>query len=144
MTVPPSVRTPDSNFDHLEGFPHPPRYVDLDGLRMHYVDVGPADGPLLLMVHGMPTWAYLYRDVIATMAAAGWRCIAVDHIGFGRSDKVTDESWYSIARHTANLTRFIETLDLREVVSTAVESVSGSLHAQGIDCTLRLPAQGEL
>ena len=115
MTVPPTVRTPDSNFEQLEDFPHPPRYVEINGLRMHYVDVGPADGPLLLMVHGMPTWAYLYRDVIATMAAAGWRCIAVDHIGFGRSDKVTDESWYSIARHTANLTRFIEALDLRDV-----------------------------
>ena len=115
MTDVPFVRSPDANFDGLSGYPFKPRYFDLDGLRMHYLDEGPNDGPVALMVHGMPTWSYLYRSIIPTMVAAGYRCIAPDHIGFGRSDKVTDPGWYDIARHTANLTRLIEALDLRHI-----------------------------
>jgi haloalkane dehalogenase len=111
----PFLRTPDANFAGLEDFPYAPNYVDIDGLLMHYVDEGPADGPVALLVHGMPTWSYLYRSVIPPMVSAGYRCIAPDHIGFGRSDKVTDPSWYDIARHTRNLTRLIATLDLRDV-----------------------------
>jgi|SRR5947209_546819 len=90
MSAPAFVRTPDDNFTGLTDFPFAPHYVDVDGLRMHYVDEGPADAPIALMVHGMPTWSYLYRTVIATMTEAGYRCVAPDHIGFGRSDKVTD------------------------------------------------------
>ena len=67
------------------------------------------------MLHGMPTWAYLYRDIVAELVSHGYRCIAPDHIGFGRSDKVTDPSWYNIARHTANMKQFIETLDLTNI-----------------------------
>lgn len=117
MTAPrPSyVRTPDDNFEGLADFPFVPHYLDIGGLRMHYVDEGPADGPVALMVHGMPTWSYLYRHMIVAMSAAGFRCIAPDHIGFGRSDKVTDPAWYDIARHTANLTAVIERLDLRDI-----------------------------
>ncbi len=110
-----AVRTPDENFVGLADFPFEPNYFDLDGLRMHYLDEGPADGPVALMVHGMPTWSYLYRYIIPPMVAAGYRCIAPDHIGFGRSDKVTEASWYGIARHTANLRRLIEHLDLRRI-----------------------------
>lgn len=109
------VRTPDENFADLDDFPYEPHYVDVDGMRMHYVDEGPADAPVALMVHGMPTWSYLYRSIIPPMLAAGYRCIAPDHIGFGRSDKVTDPGWYDIARHTANLSHLIATLDLRDV-----------------------------
>ncbi|HET9691478.1 MAG TPA: alpha/beta fold hydrolase [Acidimicrobiales bacterium] len=112
---PPSVRTPDANFAALRDFPYAPHHLDLGGVRMHYVDEGPADGPVALMVPGMPTWSYLYRSVIRGLSAAGWRCIAPDHIGFGRSDKVTDPAWYDIATHTANLTRLVEALDLRGV-----------------------------
>jgi haloalkane dehalogenase len=111
----PRVRTPDGNFDGLADFPFEPHYLDLDGLRMHYLDVGPADGPVALMVHGMPTWSYLYRHIIPPMVAAGYRCVAPDHIGFGRSDKVTDPAWYDIARHTANLARLVGELDLAEI-----------------------------
>jgi haloalkane dehalogenase len=89
--------------------------IDVDGLRMHYVDEGPAGGPVALMVHGMPTWSYLDRSVLATTSEAGYRCVAPDHIGFGRSDKVTDPSWHGIARHTANLACLLETLDLHDV-----------------------------
>ena len=113
--VVPFVRTPDANFEGLAGFPFEPHYLDLDGLRMHYLDVGPSGGPVALMIHGMPTWSYLYRDVIGVLVAAGFRCIAPDHIGFGRSDKVTDPGWYDIARQTSNLSRLITALDLDDV-----------------------------
>jgi haloalkane dehalogenase len=113
--TPPFVRTPDANFAGLADFPYEPHHLEIDGLRMHYVDEGPADAPVALMVHGMPTWSYLYRHVIAAMGAAGHRCVAPDHIGFGRSDKVTDPRWYDIARHTANLTALVERLDLHDV-----------------------------
>lgn len=111
----PFVRTPDEAFAGLRDFQFEPHYLDLDGLRMHYLDEGPTDGPVALLVHGMPTWSYFYRSIIPPMMAAGYRCIAPDHIGFGRSDKVTDASWYDIARHTANLRTLIETLDLGDI-----------------------------
>jgi len=111
----PFVRTPDANFDDLADFPFAPQYFDLDGLRMHYVDEGPRDAPVALLLHGMPTWSYLYRSIIPPLLAAGYRCVAPDHIGFGRSDKVTDPGWYDIARHTGNLTRLVDALDLRDV-----------------------------
>ena len=111
----PFVRTPDAAFEKLEGHPFAPNHLDVDGLRMHYVDEGPRNAPVALMVHGMPTWSYLYRRIIPPMVAAGYRCIAPDHIGFGRSDKVTLPDWYGIARHTANLRRLVEALDLRDV-----------------------------
>jgi haloalkane dehalogenase len=109
------VRTPDENFVGLSDYPYEPSYLDVDGLRMHYVDDGPHDGPIALLVHGMPTWSYLYRSMIPVLVAAGFRCIAPDHIGFGKSDKVTDPEWYNIAKHTANLTRLVESLDLTHI-----------------------------
>jgi haloalkane dehalogenase len=111
----PFVRTAEQSFSDLADFPFEPHYLDIGGLRMHYVDEGPEDAPVALMVHGMPTWSYLYRSIIPPMLAAGYRCIAPDHIGFGRSDKVTDPDWYDIAQHTANLSRLIEELDLHDV-----------------------------
>ena len=111
----PFVRTPDANFDGLVDWPFAPRYLEVGALRMHYVDEGPADAPVALMLHGMPTWSYLYRKLIPVLVQSGYRCVAVDHIGFGRSDKVTDPAWYDIARHTANLTELVRSLDLRDV-----------------------------
>jgi len=109
------LRTPDSNFSNLQDFPYSPNYLDIDGLRMHYIDEGPADAPVALLMHGMPTWSYLYRNMIPHLRAAGYRCVAPDHIGFGRSDKVTDPEWYNIARHTHNITRLITHLDLNNI-----------------------------
>lgn len=111
----PFLRTPDDNFTAIADFPFAPHYADVDGLRMHYLDEGPRDAPVALLMHGMPTWSYLYRTMIPPLLAAGYRCVAPDHIGFGRSDKVTDPAWYTIARHTANLRRLVETLDLRDI-----------------------------
>ena len=116
MTVtPPFIRTPDENFAGLADFSFEPHYADIEGLRMHYIDEGPHDGPVALLLHGMPTWSYLYRFVIPVLRDAGFRCIAPDHIGFGRSDKVTDPGWYDIARHSENLARLIDSLDLRDI-----------------------------
>lgn len=110
-----TLRTPDSNFSNLQDFPYTPNYLDIDGLRMHYIDEGPADAPVALLMHGMPTWSFLYRNMIPQLRAAGYRCVAPDHIGFGRSDKVTDPEWYNIARHTHNITRLVTHLDLTNI-----------------------------
>jgi haloalkane dehalogenase len=109
------LRTPDSAFADLDGYGFAPHYLTVEGLRLHYVDEGPRDGPVALLMHGMPTWSYLNRHIIKALTAAGWRCIAADHIGFGRSDKPVDDGWYSIARHTAAHRVLVETLDLRGV-----------------------------
>ncbi|MES2344021.1 MAG: alpha/beta fold hydrolase [Pseudomonadota bacterium] len=111
----PFLRTPESAFEGLTDYPFAGRYVSFEGLRLAYVDEGPRDGPVALLMHGMPTWSYLNRKIIRRLVAAGWRCVAADHIGFGRSDKVTDDGWYSIARHVAAHRLLIETLDLRAV-----------------------------
>jgi haloalkane dehalogenase len=104
-------RTPDERFDDLPAFDFEPRYVDQDGLRMHYLDEG-AGKPVLLL-HGEPTWSFLYRKVIPELTASA-RCVAPDYFGFGRSDKPTDRGWYSYDAHAASITRFAEELDLRE------------------------------
>lgn len=109
------IRTPEENFADLADFPYAPHYHTWQDLRLHYLDEGPRDAPVMLLLHGMPTWAYLYRDMIPILVDAGYRCIAPDHIGFGRSDKPTDIHWYTIARHTEILTSLISGLDLQQV-----------------------------
>lgn len=109
------LRTPDAAFADLPDFPYPPHYIVFEGLRLHYIDVGPADGPVALLMHGMPTWSFLNRRIIARLVAAGWRCIAADHLGFGRSDKPVDDGWYSIATHVAAHRALIGALDLAGV-----------------------------
>lgn len=111
----PFLRTPDESFQDLPNFNYEPHYLDIDGLRLHYIDEGPRDAPVALLMHGMPTWSFLYRHMIPSLLAAGYRCIAPDHIGFGRSDKVTDESGYNIARHTDKLTACITSLNLHNI-----------------------------
>ena len=108
------LRTPDENFE-LADFTFAPHYHRWQDLRMHYVDEGPKDGPVMLLLHGMPTWSYLYRDMIPILIDAGYRCIAPDHIGFGKSDKPSDIHWYTIARHTEILSSLIVDLDLSNV-----------------------------
>ncbi|MCX6470151.1 MAG: haloalkane dehalogenase [Corynebacteriales bacterium] len=92
-------RTPDNRFENLPGWDHEPRYVEWEGMRVHYVDEGAGD-PIVLF-HGEPTWSYLYRKMIGPLVDAGHRVIAYDHIGFGRSDKPTDRDWYTYNRHSA-------------------------------------------
>jgi len=108
-------RTPDDAFVGLPDFPYAPNYLEWDGLRTHYVDEGPKDAPVALLLHGEPTWSYLYRKIIPPLLAAGYRCVAPDYIGFGKSDKVTDDNWYVIDRHIERLAGLIERLDLQNI-----------------------------
>jgi haloalkane dehalogenase len=107
------LRTPDERFRDLPGYAFEPRYVELGGLRMHYVDEGV--GPPVLLLHGEPSWSYLYRKLIPPLAAAGLRAIAPDLIGFGRSDKPAARGDYTYQRHMDWITAFVIALDLRDV-----------------------------
>jgi haloalkane dehalogenase len=106
------VRTPDERFDGLLDFSYEPSDVDIDGLRMAYVDEGPRDGPAVLLLHGEPSWSYLYRRMIPPLVAAGYRCIVPDLIGFGRSDKPVDVHAYTYNGHVAWLHAFLDAIDL--------------------------------
>ena len=96
-------RTPDERFAHLPDFPFAPHYLELDGLRMHYLDEGRGEPCLLL--HGEPTWSFLYRRMIPPLSAR-FRCVAPDYVGFGRSDKWTDVGAYSFRCASATRTPF--------------------------------------
>jgi haloalkane dehalogenase len=103
-------RTPGMHFEGLPGFPFEPRYLDQDGLRMAYLDVG--DGDPVLCLHGEPTWSFLYRKMIPGLSLAA-RVLAPDYFGFGRSDKPTDVGWYTFDRQCASIVRLVDELDLR-------------------------------
>ncbi len=105
-------RTPEKRFAALPGWPFAARYVEQDGLRMHYVDEG--EGEPVLLLHGEPTWGYLYRNVIPPLAAAA-RVLAPDYFGFGRSDKPVEQGWYGYGRHYESIERFVMELDLHRL-----------------------------
>jgi haloalkane dehalogenase len=107
-----AIRTPDELFEALPDFPFAPRWTQFDGLRMAHIDEG--DGPAVVFVHGEPTWSFLWRKVIGPVRDAGYRCIAPDLPGFGRSDKPMDIDWYTYDRHTDALTALLEELDVRD------------------------------
>ncbi len=109
------ITTPDENFENLADFKFRPNYHRWQDMRVHYIDEGPKDGPVMLLLHGMPTWSYIYRDFIDPLTRSGYRCIAPDHLGFGRSDKPIDIHWYTIARHTEVLTTLITSLGLENI-----------------------------
>ncbi len=118
------LRTPDACFADLPGYAFEPHYVDvvadgLDPLRMHYLDEGPADGPVALLLHGQPTWSYLYRRVVPVLVDAGIRVVAPDNIGYGRSDKPAERTVYTFARHVAWMRSLVVGLDLRGVTLVA-------------------------
>jgi haloalkane dehalogenase len=107
-------RTPEERFENLPGYDFTPNYVEVDGLRMHYLDEGPRDGTPVVCFHGEPTWAYLYRTMLHPLVAAGHRVVVPDYAGFGRSDKPTDRGWYSYDRHCDLMKRVLGALDLRD------------------------------
>lgn len=110
------LRTPDDRFRNLPDYDFAANYIEIaPGLRMHYVDVGPRDAAPVLMLHGEPSWSYLYRFMIPRVAAAGHRVIAPDLIGFGKSDKIADKSAYSFAGHVAWMKAFIDALALKDI-----------------------------
>ncbi len=113
-------RTPDERFDGLPGYPFEPNYVQVaDGeggeLRVHFVDEGPRDGQVVLLLHGQPAWSYLYRFMIPPLVEAGFRVIAPDLVGFGRSDKPTRVEDYTYARHVAWMSDWLTQLDISGV-----------------------------
>lgn len=110
-----TLRTPDFRFENLPDYDFKPNYVEVDGLRMHYVDEGPRDGNVVLLLHGEPSWSYLYRHMIPPLRDAGLRAVAPDLIGFGMSDKPTRKSDYSYAIHVAWMKQFVEALDLNDI-----------------------------
>lgn len=110
----PLLRTPDERFANLKDFPYEPRYVEINGARIHYVDEGA--GEVILCLHGEPTWSYLYRKMIPVLATAH-RVIAMDFIGFGRSDKFTEREDYTFDMHRGTIASFIAQLDLTGITA---------------------------
>ncbi|HXA41812.1 MAG TPA: haloalkane dehalogenase [Candidatus Solibacter sp.] len=106
-------RTPDERFANLPGYPFDPHYTEQEGLRMHRVDEG--SGSPVLLLHGEPTWSFLYRKMVPPLVAAGHRVVAPDYYGFGRSDKPQDVRWYTYDRHVESIRRLVEELDLRDI-----------------------------
>ena len=115
-----ALRTPEDRFDNLLDFDFAPHYLQVDDceggdLRLHYLDEGPRDGPLVLLMHGEPSWCYLYRKMIPIITQAGFRAVAPDLIGFGRSDKPADRNDYTYARHVSWMQAFVDQLDLQAI-----------------------------
>jgi haloalkane dehalogenase len=116
------IRTPEERFENLPGFAFEPHYLeipdtDFGNLRMHYLDEGPADGETMLLLHGQGCWSYIYRSVIPHLAEAGYRVIAPDYIGFGRSDKLPDTDDYTFEKHVSWLTAFLNNMKLARVTA---------------------------
>lgn len=113
MTI---LKTANERFENLADYSFSANYVEVaSSLNMHFVDEGPENGVLILMLHGEPTWSYLYRKMIPILANAGFRVIAPDLIGFGKSDKFLEKEAYSYQNHLKWLSTFIEKLDLRNI-----------------------------
>lgn len=114
------LRTPDARFANLADFPFAPRYAEIENaagppLRIHYVDEGPPDAAPVLLLHGEPSWSYLYRHMIPALAARGYRVLAPDLVGFGRSDKPAARTDYTFERHVDWISAWLIALDLREI-----------------------------
>ncbi len=114
MSIPEVVRTPETRFSGLPDYPFEPHYVDVAGIRMHYVDEGPRDAAPILMLHGEPSWSFLYRHMIPPCAVAH-RVVAPDLIGFGKSDKPVSIHDYTYQAHMDWMAEFVEALDLRDI-----------------------------
>ena len=122
------VRTPDACFEGLPDWDYEPQYVEIDGLRQAYVDVGSGEsGETILLLHGQPAWSYLYRKMIPVLTDAGHRVIAMDHVGMGRSDKPVDPDYYTYLGHVERLEAFIQELELEQGNLTIFVQDWGSL-----------------
>ena len=106
-------RTPDERFERLPGYPFEPHYAEVEGLRLHHIDEG--SGPTVLCFHGEPDWSYLYRHMATELIETGHRVVCPDLVGFGRSDKPTDQAWYTYERHVEFVTRHLEQVELDDV-----------------------------
>lgn len=109
------LRTPDDRFTGLSGYPFEPHYLDVDGVRVHHLDEGPRDGQVALLLHGEPSWSYLYRGMVEPLTRAGMRVVAPDLVGFGRSDKPAEAGAHTYAAHVDWMAAVLEQLDLQDV-----------------------------
>jgi len=109
------LRTPDERFADLPGFDFQPNYLDVDGVRIHYLDEGPRDAPPVLLMHGEPSWSFLYRKMIPVFTRAGYRALAPDLVGFGRSDKPAAIEDYSYQRHVDWMHGWLDAVDARDL-----------------------------
>jgi haloalkane dehalogenase len=114
------LRTPDERFENLTGYPYEPNYMNVpDGeggtLRIHYVDTGQSNAETVLLMHGEPSWSYLYRKMIPIIVGAGFRAVAPDLVGFGRSDKPSDRKDYSYQRHVDWMQAWLDNLGLQRI-----------------------------
>ena len=107
------LRTPESRFANLSDFPYVPHYTEIGGLRIAYIDEGPRTAPVVLLMHGEPSWSYLYRKMIPVLLQAGYRVVAPDLVGFGRSDKPARKADYSYLNHVQWMKAWMERVDLR-------------------------------
>ncbi len=129
------LRTPDERFLNLPGYDFEAHYTDVGDMRMHYVDEGPVDADPVLLLHGEPSWSYLYRTMIPPLVEGGHRAIAPDLIGFGKSDKPVAQNDYSYEKHVAWIKQFIKKLNLRNITLVC--------HDWGSLIGLRLAAENE-
>ena len=106
------LRTPEERFDNLPDYPFAPNYVTVDNLRVHYVDAGPPGGAVVLMLHGEPSWSFLYRHMIPRFVKAGFRAIAPDLVGFGKSDKPAQQEDHTYQRHVDWMCAWVEAVGL--------------------------------
>ncbi len=109
------LRTSDDRFENLPDFPFEPNYIEIDGIRIHYVDEGPKEAEVVLLMHGEPSWSFLYRHMIPILVKAGYRTLAPDLVGFGRSDKPTEKSDHTYRKHVEWMSKWVNMLDLKNI-----------------------------
>jgi len=109
------LRTPDDRFENLPNFSYKPHYLEVDGIRIHYVDEGPKDAEVILLMHGEPSWSFLYRHMIPIFMKAGFRTVAPDLVGFGRSDKPTKQTDHTYAKHVEWMNQWLKLVDLKTI-----------------------------
>ena len=109
------LKTPEERFENLPDFPYEPHYLDVEGIKIHYLDEGPRSPECVLLMHGEPSWCFLYRHMIPILIKAGYRTLAPDLVGFGRSDKPTEQNDHTYRKHVEWMTKWVKLLDLQNI-----------------------------
>ena len=117
LVAPGVLRTPDERFDNIKDYPFSSNYLTIGDTRIHYLDEGPADGKIIYLLHGEPAWSYLFRKIIPTLTEAGYRVIAPDMVGFGKSDKYISIDDYSHQMHVDKMVQLVKELDLKDITA---------------------------
>jgi haloalkane dehalogenase len=123
--MPEIFRTPDERFENLPGYAYEPNYVEVNGMRLHHLDEG--EGQPVLCFHGEPSWSFLYRKMLDLLVADGKRVVCPDLVGFGRSDKPTDQQWYTYDRHCDSMNAHLDQIEGLEDVTVVVQDWGGAI-----------------